>query len=82
MKRLVGSIKTGEEFRLAGRIFKRIGPYLFGIDSPVRRYLYDVRWLPNAKDGEPLETHQNAIMVQEEEFGGFYFAECGEVCDD
>ena len=82
MKRLVGSIKVGEEFRLAGRTFKRIGSYLYGFDAPLREILYDVRWLPNAKDGKPLETHQNAIMVQEKEAGGFYFAECWEVCDD
>jgi hypothetical protein len=77
----VGQIKTGEEFKLNGRIFKRIGPYLFGFDSPIRESLYRVTHLPDARTGEMVESHQNCIMVQEKEKGGFYFAECYEQCD-
>ena len=75
---LVGSISTGQEFEFHGRTFKRVGFNLVGQGNQNGDKLYTVRILPNAKDNSPLKGHQDCIIVQEKETGGFYFAECHE----
>ena len=72
----VGHVKVGEEFSLLGKIFKRVGPYLAGIDSDIKDKLYQIKVLPDAVTGYAVTGHQNCIIVQDKASGGFFFCEC------
>ena len=75
----VGRVKTGQEFTIGGNTYKRVGPYFN--DGFAEDYdFYVINYLPDMITRENVRGHQNSIVVQEKDSGGFFFAECYLLC--